>query len=122
MKVTLGIVQIPASYETLRAAVGADKARKLLIACLEYLSAIKKAVAEVKSSRQGKLLFLRGTPGAGKSTLAESVPVFLADVVGAIVTPPPEFQVSLTRLPKWISKNLPKARQSAGDRVVLVNL
>ena len=99
MKASLGIVQIPASYETLRDAVGADKVSQLLIECPDDLSAIKKAVAEVKSSRQGKLLFLRGTPGVGKTTLAESVPVFLADVVGAIVTPPPEFQVSLTRLP-----------------------
>jgi hypothetical protein len=118
----IGVVSIPASFETLRDAVGPERIGQVLLECPDDLEAIKKALAEVTAAGQGKLMFLRGTPGAGKTSLAESVPVFLSDSVGDILTPPADFEVPITELPRWISQNLAQARRKAGDRVILINL
>jgi hypothetical protein len=118
----VGVVSIPASFETLRDAVGPDHIGQVLLECPEDLEAVKKALAEVGSAGQGKLLFLRGTPGAGKTSLAESVPVFLSDTVGHILTPPADYELPITELPRWISKNLDQARREAAERVILINL
>ncbi len=122
MAQTVGVVSIPASFETLRDAVGPARIGQVLLECPEDLDAIKKALAEVSSARQGKLLFLRGTPGAGKTSLAESVPVFLSDSVGHVLTPPADYEIPITELPRWISQALPQARRDAGDRIILINL
>ncbi|MCR9165146.1 MAG: hypothetical protein ACE37F_37085 [Nannocystaceae bacterium] len=122
MERSIGVVSIPASFETLRDAVGEDRIGQVLLECPVDLEAVKKAVAEVSSAGQGKLLFLKGTPGAGKTSLAESIPVFLSDVVGDIVTPPADYKVPITQLPSWISNNLEPARRRAKGRVILVNL
>src|SRR5438309_2568528 len=118
----IGVVSIPASFETLRDAVGPDRIGQVLLECPDDLEAVKKALAEVTSAGQGKLMFLRGTPGAGKTSLAESVPVFLSDSVGHILTPPPDYEVPIADLPRWISQNLALARKEAGDRLILINL
>lgn len=122
MAQSIGVVSIPASFETLRDAVGPDRIGQVLLECPEDLAALKKAVAEVASAGQGKLMFLRGTPGAGKTSLAESVPVFMSDSVGNILTPPPDYDVPIADLPRWISQNLAQARREARDRVILINL
>jgi energy-coupling factor transporter ATP-binding protein EcfA2 len=119
----VGVLQIPASFETLSAAVGSDRIGQVLIECQDDLEAIKKAIAEVHSSGQGKLLFLHGSPGGGKTSLAQSTAIFLSDAIGFILTPPPEYEVSVTDLPGWINRNLADARSEAGaNRIVLVNL
>jgi hypothetical protein len=118
----IGVVSIPASFETLRDAVGPDRIGQVLLECPADLEAVKKALAEVTSAGQGKLMFLRGTPGAGKTSLAESVPVFLSDSVGYVLTAPPDYEVPITDLPRWISQNLARGRREAGDRVILINL
>jgi hypothetical protein len=122
MSPKIGVVSIPASFETLRDAVGPARIGQVLLECPDDLEAIKKALAEVTSAGQGKLLFLRGTPGAGKTSLAESVPVFLSDSVGHILTPPPDYEVPIADLPRWISQDLPQARREAGNRIILINL
>jgi hypothetical protein len=51
----IGVVSIPASFETLRDAVGPDRIGQLLLECPDDLEAIKKALAEVTAAGQGKL-------------------------------------------------------------------
>ena len=99
----LGIVRIPHRFEALQAAVGRERLGEVLLESRPDIDAIKKAVAEVKSAGQGKLLFLLGPPGTGKTSLAESLRIYLLDVVGDVVTPPPDYEVHLAALPGWLA-------------------
>ncbi|WP_395701356.1 hypothetical protein [Aquabacterium sp.] len=94
----------------------------VLIECPDDLKAMKQAVAEVSSARQGKLIFLLGRPGQGKTSLIESLAVFLADVVGTVLSPPPDFELPLTDLPSWINRELPAAKERAKGKLIVVNL
>ncbi len=118
----LGVVSVPASFETLRAAVGPDKVGEVLIECQEDLVELKRAIAEVTTSGQAKLLFLHGTPGLGKTSLVESMPVFLSDAVGGVLTAPPEFVKPLMELPAWLAANLRPAQERVRGRLLVVNL
>ena len=120
--VEIGVVHIPASFETLRDAVGPDRISQVLIESPEDLKAIKRAVAEVDAAGQGKLFFIRGQPGQGKTSLIESAAIFLADVVGSVISAPAEYDVPLADLPRWIADSLPAARQGAGKKLVVVKL
>lgn len=122
MTVDLGIVKIPASFESLRDAVGSTNLSNVLLECPDDLLAIKQAIAEVTSAGQGKLMFLFGKPGQGKTTVIESTSVFLADVVGSVLTPPAEYALPLSDLPTWLHKELPTVRKMARDKFVIVNL
>jgi hypothetical protein len=119
---TLGIVQIPASYEVLRQAVGEDRIGQVLIECSRDIAAFKRYIAEVTASGQGKLLFLKGESGQGKTSFVESTAVFLTDVVGAVLSAPPEYELPLAELTRWLSEELPRARRSARERLIVVNL
>jgi hypothetical protein len=118
----LGIVSVPANFETLRTAVGPDRLSHVLLECPTDLLALKHAVAEVSTAGQGKLLFLLGRPGQGKTSLIESLAVFLADVVGTVLSPPPEFELPLGGLPAWIHRELPLAREKARGKLIVINL
>ena len=122
MTKNLGIVSIPANFETLRHAVGPDRLSHVLLECPDDLRAIKQVIAEVSTARQGKLAFLLGRPGQGKTSLIESLSVFLADVVGTVLSPPPEFQLPLADLPAWLHNELPLARERAAGKLIVVNL
>lgn len=118
----LGIVQIPASFEVLRDAVGEDRIGQVLLECPEDLDSFKRYVAEVKASGQGKLLFLKGESGQGKTSLVASTSVFLTDVVGTVLLAPPEYDLPLSQLPMWLARELPNAQRNSRGGLVVVNL
>lgn len=122
MTTTLGIVQVPANLEALRGAIGPERLSHVLLECELDLRAIKQAVAEVSSAGQSKLLFVLGRPGQGKTSLVESTPVYLADIVAHVLTPPPEYQLPLRDLPAWLSKELPAVREKSSGRFIVINL
>ena len=118
----LGIVRIPHRFEALQAAVGRERLGEVLLESRPDIEAIKRVIAEVKSAGQGKLLFLLGAPGTGKTSLAESLRIYLLDVVGDVLTPPPDYEIPLSALPSWLAEHLDSSRRRAGDRLVVVNL
>lgn len=118
----IGIVRVPASYEALREVVGAARIGQVLIACDEDLVDFKKYLAEVAAARQGKLVFVKGEPGQGKTTFVESTGVFLADIVGVVKTAPPDYRLPLTDLPRWLTAELPSLRRNSQGRLIVVNL
>jgi hypothetical protein len=118
----VGIVQIPASYEVLRQAVGEDRIGQVLVECDRDIVEFKRYIAEVTASGQGKLLFLKGESGQGKTSFVESTAVFLTDVVGGVLSAPPEYELPLPDLTWWLSDELPKTRRIARKRLTVVNL
>ncbi|HEX8834407.1 MAG TPA: hypothetical protein VF719_09415, partial [Abditibacteriaceae bacterium] len=119
---SIGIVKVPSRFEAVRDAVGPDKISQVLVESPQDLTALKQALAEVTSSGQGKLMFLRGNPGAGKTSLAESSAIFLADIVGGVFSPPADYEVALQDLPAWLSQNLPEMRIKGGNKILVINL
>jgi len=117
----VGIVSVPARYEALRDSVGPNRVSQVLIEPTSDMPALQQVIAEVKASRQGKLLFLQGEPGSGKTSLAESLAIYLGNAVGAVLTSPPDFQLPLPELPAWISKERSRI-QLPPEKLVIVNL
>lgn len=109
---TLGIVQIPDRLEPLRAIVGAERLSQVLIRPTRDIDEIKKATIEVRGSGQGKLLFLLGSGGIGKSCLANAVPMFLTDIVQpAPVIVPSDNDLELPELVNWLQTHTPPNRK-----------
>ena len=122
MSVKLGVVRVPFRFEPLSNLVGRDRLGQVLLECPTDLAKMKRVVAEVQSGGQGKLQFLVGDSGKGKTSLVESLIGFFSDVVGALITPPPDYELPLRDLPKWLATALPDAKRKAGERLVVVNL
>ncbi len=116
------LLRIPSRFEALKEAVGATRIANVLVEPTKDLDAIKFTLAEVSSSGQGKLLFLLGGTGSGKTSLAESLPVFLPNAIEKVVTPPPDYVVPLGELPAWIEKNVPPHMSTEDVRTTIVNL
>ena len=122
MAVELGVVRVPFRFEPLSTLVGRERLGQVLLECPTDLAKIKRVVAEVQSAGQGKLQFLVGDSGKGKTSLVESLAVFLSDVVGSVLTPPPDYELPLRGLPAWLATVLPDARRKAGRRLIILNL
>lgn len=122
MSVNLGVVRVPFRFEPLSSLVGRDRLSQVLLECPTDLAKMKRVVAEVQSAGQGKLQFLVGDSGKGKTSLVESLTVFFSDVIGALITPPPDYELPLRDLPRWLATELLDAREKAGERLVVVNL
>lgn len=116
---SVGLVKIPHRFEALRDTVGAARLAQVLIEPSADVAEMKKALADVKGAGQGKLLFLLGDTGVGKTSLAESLPIFLPMVVGKVTTPPPDYKVPLRELPGWLARN---ASLGSGSGINIVNL
>lgn len=117
----VGIVSVPARYEALRDSVGPNRVSQVLLEPTSDMPTLRQVIAEVKASRQGKLLFIQGDPGSGKTSLAESLAIYLGNTVGAVLTSPPDFELPLSELPTWIAQE--RARiQLPPDKIVVVNL
>jgi hypothetical protein len=119
---SLGIISIPASYKVLRDAVGIDKIGQVLLECPDDLLEFKKNIAEVSTSQQGKLAFLKGEPGQGKTSFVESTDVFLSDAIASVITAPPEYELPLGQLMTWLAPQLVKERRSSNGRLIVINL
>lgn len=120
MRKSIGVVVVPTRYESLLDAVGEEHIGQVLLESEPDLSAVKEALVEVASAGQGKLLFLFGGTGVGKTTLAASCQLYLAKHVAKVITPPPDYELPLGELPSWLNKNVPASDRERG--IVVVNL
>ena len=75
----LGIVRVPTRFEGLVDAVGRDNIRQVLIESAVDLTVVKESIAELASANQGKLLFLIGKTGVGKTHLLQLAVYILRD-------------------------------------------
>jgi len=116
----LGIVRVPTRFEGLVDAVGRVNIRQVLIESAVDLTVVKESIAELASANQGKLLFLIGKTGVGKTTLAAACGLYLARYVTKVVTPPPDYELPLGELVVWLGKNVSPDDREQG--IVVVNL
>jgi hypothetical protein len=117
---TIGVVTVPTRYEGLLDAVGSEGIGQVLLESESDLTALKEVLVEVKSAGQGKVLFLLGGTGVGKTTLAASTQIYLATQVSKVLTPPPDYELPLSELPAWLNKHVDAKDRGRG--VVVVNL
>ena len=110
----LGIVRVPSRFESLKECIGAQSIGGVLLEVEEDLLAIKQALAEISTANQGKILFLEGEPGVGKTTLAEASRVFLANVIADSITVPKEYDLSIEKVPGWINQEIKKRTKKDG--------
>lgn len=108
------ITDLPTRYEPLINVLG-ENAKTTLLEQKSDLTVIKRLLARMKSSGQGKIIFIFGSSGSGKTTFVHSIETFLSDEIYSIVDLPPEHKLSLQDTPKWIS-SLPK-----NNRITVVN-
>lgn len=116
----IGVVSIPTRFEGLLEAVGQQEIGQVLLESETDLAAIKEALVETSSSEQGKLLFLFGGTGVGKTTLAASSQLYLAHQVTKVITPPPDYELPLAELPSWLNKHVSTADRQKG--IAIINL
>ena len=116
----IGVVSVPTRYESLLEAVGQQQVGQVLLESEPDLAVIKASLVEVASAGQGKLLFLLGGSGVGKTTLAASCQLYLANHVVKVVTPPPDYELPLGELASWLNANVLTADREKG--IVVVNL
>jgi len=114
-------VSVPARYEALRDSVGLNRISQVLLEPTADMPTLRQVVAEVKSARQGKLLFIQGEPGSGKTSLAESLAIYLGNAVGVVLTSPPDFSLPLPDLPNWIAQERSRI-QLERNKLLVVNL
>lgn len=119
MAQSIGVLSIPTRYEGLVDSVGANQLSHVLIESPADIAALKSALVEVSASGQGKLLFLVGETGTGKTTLAHCAQVYLSAIVSAVVTPPPDYELPLTDLPAWLHTNIAPIRPRG---ITVINL
>ena len=116
----IGVVTVPTRYEGLLDAVGQQQIGQVELESEADFASIKEALVEVTGSGQGKLLFLLGDTGVGKTTLAASCQLYLANHVTKVVTPPPDYELPLGELPGWLNKGVQSGDRERG--IVVVNL
>lgn len=110
------IQQLPSRYEPLVRTLG-DSAKTTFFEQPEDLDVLKRLVAQMRSSNQGKWMFVYhpSESGAGKTTFVHSLPVFLSDQVNAVVRVPTPTELTNDKIPGFIA-SIP-----ASSRITVVN-
>ena len=103
MKEHKQITKLPSRYEPLVETFG-EKSKSTFVPVDKDLSALKKLVARAESASQGKIMFISGESGIGKSTFVHSLEVFLPDKISRVERIPPPHELDLEGVPEYISK------------------
>ncbi len=108
------ISQLPTRYEPLIRTFG-EKAKTTFVEQLSDIAVMKTVIARMESAQQGKIMFIFGKPGVGKTTFIHSLEVFLADRIAKVQRLPKGHELSVLGIPNYIA-NLPQL-----DGVTVVN-
>jgi energy-coupling factor transporter ATP-binding protein EcfA2 len=102
MTAMLKITALPARYEPLVGAFG-DKARMTFVPPDADLGVFKRFMVAAESARQGKLMFVSGGSGAGKSTFVHSLEIFLPDEIDRVVRLPQPHELPVEDIPRYVA-------------------
>lgn len=101
--VFLKITSLPTRYEPLLNTFG-DKAKTTFVPQQSDLEEVKRFIVAAQSSKQGKILFLHASSGAGKSTFIHSLEVFLSEVIASVIRLPQQHELDVTSIPAFLAK------------------
>lgn len=99
-------VNIPSRFEGLMRAFG-EKAPATLQRVEPDIEEFTKIALGIKRTQQGKLIFLYGPPGIGKSSFLYSLPIFQPGYFSVEVKLPPTWELGLSEIPAYIMRNIP---------------
>jgi energy-coupling factor transporter ATP-binding protein EcfA2 len=102
MKKDNQITKLPSRYEPLVETFG-EKSKSTFVPVQNDLNVIKKLIARSESASQGKIMFISGESGIGKSTFIHSLEVFLSDKVSKVERIPPPHELEVEKVPEYIS-------------------
>ncbi|NRD51610.1 hypothetical protein [Corallococcus exiguus] len=110
------IQQLPSRYEPLIRTLG-DSAQTTFFEQTQDLDVMKRLIAQVRSSNQGKWMFVYhpSESGAGKTTFIHSLSVFLPDQVETVVRLPMPSSMKTAEIPSFLNS------LKASNRVTVVN-
>lgn len=98
------IQQLPSRYEPLMRTLG-DNARTTFFEPAADMQALKTLLAQMRSSAQGKWMFIYhpSESGAGKTTFIHSLPLFLPDQVEDVRRLPPPAEITYQEIPAFLN-------------------
>lgn len=102
MKTRPSIKSLPTRYEPLFGVFG-DKVKTTFVQNDSDLEELKRFISSADSAHQGKLLFLQGMSGVGKTTLIHSLEVFVADKIASVVRLPPAHELPVGNIPSFVA-------------------
>jgi len=100
------ITSLPSRYEPLTLTFG-DRARATFVAAEDDLGKMKRLIASSESSHQGKLWFLCGESGSGKSTFVHSAEIFIPDKIAKVVRLPLPHELAIEDITGFVA-SMPK--------------
>ncbi len=109
---------IPSRFEPLQETFG-EQVPTILVRVEKDLELFSRIGVTIQTARQGKLVFLYGEPGVGKSTAGYSLPIFLPDFYSSQIRVPPPWELPHEQIPTFIYKSVP--RQTKGITVVTID-
>ncbi|MGE5560144.1 MAG: ATP-binding protein [Chloroflexota bacterium] len=110
-------MSIPSRFEPLQEAFGDSRWPTVLIRTDSDIDLFKRLAVKVRTARQGKLVFLYGESGSGKTTICASLRVFLPDDYAQPVFLPPPWELPHDQIPAYISANF---RRKPDSRIQIV--
>lgn len=98
-------LKIPNNFESLLKVHDLNAINTLLKPSKDLIE-FHKIAYEINQTAQGKIIFLRGDPGSGKSTFPYCLTKFLSEFYTIGISVPEPYKVSLSEIPRYLSENI----------------
>lgn len=108
---------IPSRFEPLQEAFGDHRLPTVLIRVDSDIELFKRLAIKVRTAHQGKLIFLYGESGSGKTTTCYSLRIFLPDDFATYEVLPPPWELPHDQIPAYIAKRFAQRRD---NRITIV--
>lgn len=105
------IQQLPSRYEPLMRTLG-ENAKTTFFEPAADMQSLKTLVAQMKSSTQGKWMFIyhSSESGAGKTTFIHSLSIFMSDQISEVLRLPPPGEITYDQIPAFLA-SIPKSNK-----------
>lgn len=104
------IIKIPSRFEGLLGSFG-EVTHSILLPISKDIEEFMRISISINRTSQGKLIFLYGPSGIGKSSFLYSLPIFQPKYFTCEVKLPLAWDLELSQIPGYIAKNIPRSEK-----------